>query len=160
MMKYEKFKEKYEGDSRLRTCSVDYVYETYVEHIRPYLSVISEMIALNEVEIKQIRMAMKISGVAWNACYELFDEFKEIIDSKESIAQLEADLLLVKGIEATEFKNPKMNEMYQHRYNPKYKPKQDRVEVDMPTVKIQYTNAGLSEQELAEKFGQKEDDVL
>ena len=151
MITRDDFIVKYADDERLRTCNAETVYDGYDLEIRPYLSVISDMIAEGKVSIKQIRMALGISSVLWNACYELFDEFKEVIDSKESIAQLEADLMLVKSVRATEYKNPKSVEMYQHRYNPKYKPKQDKVEVELPkTITIEVQDYSMSDDELEE----------
>lgn len=151
MMKRETFIKKYEGDSRLRSVSPEHIYDSYMLSIRPYLSVISELIAEGSVTEKQIKMSLGISGRVWNACLDFFEDFKEVLESKERLAQLNGDLLLIKGMEATEYKNPKMIEMYQYRFNPKYKPKQDKVEVELPTVKIEYVDASIDEEVIAER---------
>ena len=152
MMSWRLFEKTYpKGSEELKGMNPDYVYDSYVEDIKPYLSVISNLIAEGNVSEKQIKLAMGISGRLWNTCKELFEEFNELIESKEDISRLKADILLLEGIEATEKKNPKMIEMYQHRYNPNYKPKGDKVELELPTtLEINILDSKMEDEELEE----------
>lgn len=152
MLTFEQFKEKYEGSDKLRTMNIETVYDGYMDFIKPYLPVISDLVVEGKVSEKQIRLAFGISGVLWNACKDLFEEFAEVLESKESIAQLFADKLLIDGVRATEGKNPKNIEMFQHRYNPKYKPKGDKVDVSLPSIKIEYVDASVPEEVVSEKY--------
>ena len=152
MISWYRFEELYpKGCEALKGMNPDYVYDSYVNEVKPYLSVISNLIAEGKVSEKQIKIAMGISGRLWNVCKELFEEFSELIESQEDISQLKADLLLMEGIEATEKKNPKMIEMYQTRYNPKYKPKGEDVKLELPKkLEINILDSKMEDEELEE----------
>lgn len=153
MMTWEKFDEEIEeSDERLRHMNKDYVYESYVKKIRPYFPVIVEFLNREEPATHtQLKGALNISGKVWNACRELFEEFQEVLSVEEDYIQMMADVMLLKGVVATENKNPKMVEMFQNRYNPLYKPKGQDVEVSLPKVEIVFSDAGVDEEYL-EKF--------
>lgn len=162
MMKWEEFDTMYKnGSSILKGYRAKTVYDRYRDEVYPFLPVISEFFNRdNPATIKQICLGIGINPQLFNVMRDVFPELQEVIEEKSTYAQLSADLMLMKGVVATEHKNPKMIEMFQHRYNDKYKPKGGTEVTELPTVKIEFVDAGLSEQELADKFGQNENENL
>jgi hypothetical protein len=130
------------------------VYDDYVLKIKKYLPVISDFVGREEpLSEKMIRKTLGVSTKVWNICkkVEEFEEFHEVLKEKESFAEAYGDVLLIKGNVETGYKNPKMIEMYQARFNKNYKPKGTDVEVNLPKIEIEYIDAEIQEEDL-EKF--------
>jgi len=150
MLTWEQFDELIEEeDKRLRGMKKQSVYDGYVYKIRPYIPVIAEFLSRDTPAThKQLKGALGVSGTLWNACVGLFEELSEVLSVEEDFIQLKADMMLMKGVEETEYKNPKMIEMFQQRYNPLYKPKGQEVELKLPRVEIVFSDEGVDEEYL------------
>lgn len=141
--------------------NADTVYDTYATKIYPYLSLIGEFMSRERpASEKQIRRALGVGRVTWSKAKECFEDLVDYLGCSESFFNLKTELDLQKGLINTEYKNPKLQEMQQMMYNKEqYKPEKGDAEVVLPTVKIEFVDASISEEELEQQFPQDEEDV-
>lgn len=126
------------------------VWDLYHSRVRFALDIIPTFrIGDKKATQKQIRIALGVPNSEWNAMVATFAELHEALNSDKAFMQFKADLHLAKGVEATEHKNAKMIEMFQYRWNEEYKPKQDKVELEVPkTLEINIVDVGVKEEDL------------
>jgi|LGOV01.1.fsa_nt_gb hypothetical protein len=130
------------------------IYDTYYTRIYPYLTLIGDFVArpIPATE-KQIRRALGVGSGTWNACKRVFEEFVDYLGCKESFLQLATEIHIQKGLQATEYKQPKILEMEQLLYNREnYKPKDDSDENKIPTtIEVRIVDASVDEGKLEEE---------
>jgi len=150
MLTWEQFDELIlEDDKRLRGMTKEFLYTSYVEKIKPYIPVIAEFLSRDTPATqKQLKGALGVSSTVWNASVDIFEDLREVLSVEEDYIQLKADMMLLKGVEETEYRNPKMIEMFQQRYNPLYKPKGQEVELKLPRVEIVFSDESVDEEYL------------
>lgn len=136
----------------IRGVKTDKVYDTYYSKVYPYLDLIGDFMSRDApASEKQLRRALGVGTNTWGACKKVFVELNDYLDTKESYMHLKVELDLEKGLQNTEYKQPKLQEMRQQIYNrDRYKPKAD-IEVEMPkTLTVVIEDAGKSDEELKE----------
>ena len=129
------------------------VYDTYYTKIYPYLSLIGDFMAReNPATEKQLRRALGVGSRTWSECVKIFDEFEDMLSCKESFMNLKVELDLERGIQNTEYKQPKLQEMRQQLYNKEmYRPKEDDEGSNIPTtIEVRIVDASVDEETLEE----------
>jgi hypothetical protein len=157
-MTRQEYNEKFpEGDNVFKGMNRDNVWDRYHTMIRPFLPVISAHLTEDEpTPLFIITKGLKVSTKFFNVCREIFEDLQEVLDNKINFAQFTADVLIQEGVEKTEGKNPRMIELYQKRFNPKYGEKAE-LEVTLPTMEVIFTDAKMEEEELSQLFGEEEE---
>ena len=151
-MKYETFEKRHpKGSEGLKGLNPEFVYENYHKHIKPYIAMIESFLAREDrPSDKVLKSALGISSRLWNASAECFEEFGLAVSLPEEYMEIKAQIDLQKGLEGTEYKNPKILEMQLQRYDKGYK-KNAEVEVELPTtLKVEILDKSLGDEELKE----------
>lgn len=157
-MTKKEYEDKFpQGCEELGGMNPDNVWDKYHSKVKPYLPVISAHLAQDEpTPLFVITKGLKVSRKFFNVCRAIFEDLQEVLDTKVNFAQFTADVLIQEGVEKTDGKNPRMIELYQKRFNPKYGEKAE-VEVKLPVMEVVFTDAKMEEEELTELFGEEEE---
>ena len=132
----------------------DRVYEDYYTLVYPYLAIIGEFSSREEaISESQLRKALGVGARYWKAFKDLFEDFRDMLNTRESFMSLKTEIDLAKGIMATEHKNPKMIEMSAKYYNKRFR-EMNKVSEDIqhPKVIIEFSDASMTEEELDKEF--------
>lgn len=99
---------------------------------------------------KYLRIGLGVDQKSWRAMKETFVRLQEALESDKVFNKLKSEIALLKGIEASEYKNAKMIEMLLKLYNDDYQ-KSDEQKIELPeTISITIENKQKSNEELDE----------
>ena len=132
---------------------IEEVWDYYHMNIYPLLPLIAkyrnEKDLKNYAKIDQIKDALCFEHHMWNICKKTFKGLRTALMGKEIKMGLFAQATLIKAMQ--DEPNAKIIEMGLLRYDEDYKPKQDKVQVEMPkTIEIKIEDRNMSDDELNE----------